>query len=199
MAEESLTVAVVADTHVPDRVGALHPRLVSTLQEMQPNLILHAGDICAPGVLDTLRQVAPVEAVRGNRDWVFARVLPAVCTLNLNGVQVTLLHGHGNLRDYVVDKWHYLRQGYRYERYAHVVRKSAGDARVIVFGHTHHPECRWEGDVLMFNPGSASLGPNRNGYPSFGILNISEDGGVEGAVHFLGELKWMGKGWSSFR
>lgn len=198
MAEAALTVAVIADTHVPDRVKTLHPFLVPTLLEMHPDLILHAGDICTPVVLETLRQVAPVEAVRGNRDWLFAHTLPARCTFNLNGVKVTLLHGHGTLREYLVDKWHYLRQGYRYERYARIVRKSAVDSRVIVFGHTHRPECRWEGDVLMFNPGSASVGPNRNGYPSLGILKISEDGVVEGAIRFLGKLKWVGKGWSSF-
>lgn len=199
MTDRALTIAVVADTHFPDRVGALHPNLLPTLRELHPDLILHAGDICTPAVLETLRQVAPVEAVRGNRDWLFVRELPQIRRLTLNGVSVTLQHGHGKFFDYLIDKWHYLRHGYRYERYARVVRKSAGDTRVMIFGHTHHPECLWEGNVLMLNPGSASMGPSRRGPASIGVLTISEDGSVEGTIHFLGNLKWDGRAWSALR
>lgn len=199
MSDADLTVAVVADTHVPDRVGCLHPNLLPMLQNLHPDLIWHAGDICSPDVLEMLRQVAPVEAVRGNRDWLFVKELPKVRKMTLNGVQVTLQHGHGSLFDYLLDKWHYLWQGYRFERYARIVRKNSGNPQVIVFGHTHHPECIREGNVLWFNPGSASLGPNWKGYPSFGILKFPADGRVEGAIHSLGKEKWDGQRWTTFR
>ncbi|GAP15329.1 phosphoesterase, MJ0936 family [Longilinea arvoryzae] len=198
MGDSNVTVAVVADTHVPDRVGMLHPNLIPMLSDLHPNLILHGGDVCSPAVLDTLRQVAPVEAVRGNRDWLLVKELPLVRKMVINGIQVTLQHGHGNLFDYLIDKWHYLRQGYRFERYARIVRKSAGTPRVIVFGHTHHAECIWEENVLWFNPGSASLGPDRKGYPSFGVLRFSDTGQVEGEIHTLGKLKWDGQNWTTF-
>jgi predicted phosphodiesterase len=127
------------------------------------------------------------------------RELPRVRHLDLKGVRAVLLHGDGNFFDYWVDKWYYLHQGYRFERYARLVRKSAGDTQVMIFGHTHHPECLWEGDVLMFNPGSASMGSGRRGYPSIGVLKIYPDGSVEGAIHFLGKFKWNGHTWSYHR
>lgn len=191
------TVAVVADTHVPDRVGELHPNLMPSLDEIRPDLILHAGDICAPGILDMLRQIAPVEAVRGNRDWSFVATLPQVRRLTLNGVGVTLQHGHGSFGDYLVDKVKYLRNGYRFERYAKIVRGTAGDAKVLVFGHTHHAECVWDEDVLFFNPGSASMPPSRRGVPSFGILKIGKDGSVNGMIQPLDAWRWDGKRWTN--
>lgn len=197
MPDPVLVIAVIADTHVPDRVAALHPDLIPALQNLHPDLILHAGDICAPGVLERLRQVAPVKAVRGNRDWLFAHELPRVLHLELNGVRLTLQHGHGNLFDYLIDKWQYIRDGYRFERYTRVVRRTSGDANVMVFGHTHHAECIWQGNVLMFNPGSASLGPNRKGFPSFGVLKIFENGTVEGDICALDRYQWDGQSWST--
>lgn len=198
MNNDTLTVAVVADTHVPDRVGELHPNLLPSLIELRPDLILHAGDICIPSVLDTLRQVAPVEAVRGNRDWLFVNELPQKRRLTLNGVGVILQHGHGSFWDYLVDKWDYVWRGYRFERYAHIVRRAVGDAQVLVFGHTHHAECVWEQNLLLFNPGSASMPPHQKGTPSFGVLKINANGHVEGEIRSLGRLKWNGKHWTDF-
>ena len=66
---------VVADTHIPDRVRSLHPDLLPGLKAANAEVILHAGDICSPVVLAELSQVAPVVAVRGNRDW----ALPVHC------------------------------------------------------------------------------------------------------------------------
>lgn len=198
MGDPVVTVAVVADTHVPDRVGELHPGLIPALVSLHPDLILHAGDICSPEVLTALREVAPVEAVRGNRDWLFVRTLPKTRYLTLNGVDLTLVHGQGNFIDYVLDKWYHLHQGYRYERYARIVRRTMNGAQVVVFGHTHRPECIQEGEVLMFNPGSASVGPSRRGIPSFGVLKIGGIGKVEGSIHFLSNLKWNGQAWSTF-
>lgn len=198
MEDKVKTVAVVADTHVPDRVGALHPGLLSSLRMIRPDLILHCGDICTPGVLEDLRQVAPVEAVRGNRDWLFVGILPNVRHLEFNGINVTLLHGHGTFLEYWIDKWRYMRHGYSFARYTRMARRVSRNTKVFVFGHTHHPECKWEGDVLMFNPGSASVGPNRNGFPSFGILKFFENGIVEGKIQSLGNLKWDGKHWANF-
>jgi len=198
MSNLGYTIAVVADTHIPDRVGELHPNLLPSLQEIRPDLILHAGDICAPSILETLRQVAPVEAVRGNRDWMFVTELPQIRRLTVNGVNITLQHGHGTFWDYLVDKVNYLRQGYQFERYAKIVRREMSGSKVLVFGHTHHAECLWEGDVLLFNPGSASMPPNRRGNPSFGILTIGQEGSVDGEIRSLGNLRWDGRRWINF-
>jgi putative phosphoesterase len=53
-------IGLLSDTHVPHRMPALFERLHGV------DLILHAGDLDAPAVLDELGRVAPVQAVRGN-------------------------------------------------------------------------------------------------------------------------------------
>ncbi len=66
-----IRVGVVADTHVPDRAIDIHPALIPQLKAAGVQRILHAGDVCAPSVLEQLGEIGPVTAVRGNRDWLF--------------------------------------------------------------------------------------------------------------------------------
>jgi predicted phosphodiesterase len=74
-ADRSIVIGVVADTHVPDRVNALHPDLLQELATREVDYIFHAGDCSTSCVLDELRAIAPVFAVAGNRDW-FLPTLP---------------------------------------------------------------------------------------------------------------------------
>ena len=90
-----LKVGVVSDTHVPDRVNALHPELLAGLKAESVDVIFHLGDICIPSVIEALQAVAPVYAIRGNRDPFFRRRIPAMLHLEINGVSTTLLHGQG--------------------------------------------------------------------------------------------------------
>ena len=112
-----MRIGVVADTHVPDRVGGLHPNLLQELRSRQVELILHAGDISAPAVLAELEQVAPVKAAFGNRDWAFKDQLPWVHRLEIGGTAFALMHGHGSWWHYFWDKWVYVAQGYQLKRY----------------------------------------------------------------------------------
>ena len=58
---------MVADTHVPDRLARLPSGLAAALAGV--DAILHAGDVTTGPVLDQLNTIAPVHAVRGNRDF----------------------------------------------------------------------------------------------------------------------------------
>ncbi|WP_322507347.1 metallophosphoesterase family protein [Anaerolinea sp.] len=187
--EPLITLGVVADTHVPDRVNALHPALIESLRVQGVQRILHAGDVCVPAVLDELEQVAPVSAARGNRDWMFTPALPWAVEMELGGARLALVHGQGSFLRYWWDKVLYVLQGYRFERYRNVVLRACPHADVIIYGHTHQAENRREGGRLFFNPGSASLGiiPGRVP-PSFGVLRVYTGGRVEGEIHVL-------KGW----
>ncbi len=182
-----LTIGVVADTHVPDRAVRLNHGLLPALRGHKVDHILHAGDICRPDVLEELGEVAPVTAVRGNRDWAFSGSLPWARTVELAGVSIGLVHGHGSLTDYLWDKIQYLVEGYRLERYLQVIRKRAPQAQVIVFGHTHRPANVVVDGVLYFNPGSANFSPpERHGSPGFGILRIYSQQRVLGQLYRLG-------------
>ncbi len=178
MAAETVTLGVIADTHIPDRVNSLHPQVLPLFRAAGVSAILHAGDACVPEVLEELRQVAPVWAASGNRDPFFGLELPMVQTVQWAGVSIALMHGHGGFLPYWLDKVHYVVQGYRFERYQRVCRQAAGEARVVIFGHTHHPEARWLEGRLWFNPGSACHGLYGKEWPSLGLLHLSAEGAI---------------------
>ena len=194
-----LVVGVLADTHIPDRVNQLHPDIIPFFQSAKVQLILHAGDICAPGVIRQLEQVAPVKSVRGNRDWVFYRKLPISRELELAGVTVVLTHGHGNFINYWRDKWYYYAEGYRLERYHHYLTRTAPQARVIIFGHTHYAENFWSEGRLLFNPGSASMGWRPGKEPSIGLLRFFSDGQVKGEIIKLDSYRLKARHWIFIR
>lgn len=102
------------------------------------DLILHAGDVGAPEILETLKSIAPVKAVRGNvdtGDW--AKALPLTELIEVGGVAIYMLH---ILQDLDVDP------------------VSSG-IHIVVSGHSHKPGQSEKDGVLYVNPGSA--GPRR--------------------------------------
>ena len=86
MSEPEHLIGVISDTH-----GLLRPEAVQALQGV--SLILHAGDVGKPEILDKLGEIAPVKAVRGNVDkgeW--ARQLPTTEVAQVGGVYLYMLH-----------------------------------------------------------------------------------------------------------
>ena len=135
MAESLRQIGVISDTH-----GLLRPQAVEALRGVE--LILHAGDVGAPEVLEELRKIAPVRAVRGNVDVdAWARRLPETDLIDAGGVSIFMLH---SLAELDLDP------------------KAAG-IRVVVFGHSHRPEATVKDGILYLNPGAA--GPRRFSLP----------------------------------
>jgi hypothetical protein len=134
---------VISDTH-----GLLRPEAVRALRGS--DLVLHAGDIGKPEVLEALRAVAPVVAIRGNNDegsW--ARALPATEVVEVGGAAVYLVH---DLAELDLDP------------------AAAGFAAVIS-GHSHRPSSSVREGVLYLNPGSA--GPRRFDLPvALAVLTV---------------------------
>jgi len=186
---------VVSDTHIPDRVRSLHPDLIPGLRKAGVEVIVHAGDICAPSVIEELSEVAPVIAVRGNRDWVFAGVLPWKRSITVGALRIAIQHGMGDFWHYWLDKFKYASVGYRFERYKRLLNKTAPDTDIHIFGHTHRGENRVEGGVLYFNPGSASLSPATWPDPSFGVLNLDGNGSVRGEHVLMRRLPVQNGSW----
>ncbi len=179
-----ITVGVVADTHVPDRAASLAPGMLEGLRAAGVGRILHAGDVCSQRALSELASVAPVSAVGGNRDFTILPPLPLTFEEEIAGVMVGMFHGHGGMVGYWRDKFSYLVEGYRLERYMRAAVAACPRSRVIIFGHTHHPENEWKDGRLFFNPGPGvgfHLGPYD--YPaSYGLLRIYAGGRVEGEI-----------------
>lgn len=178
----SFIVGVVSDSHVPDRVNALHPSLLKSLREHQAQMIWHVGDVSMNSVLMELETVAPVRAVMGNRDILLRRHWPRTYHFDIYGMRVTLTHGHMGPRVYWLDKLANYTRGYDFERYRRRFEFFYPESKVLVFGHTHHTENCWVGGRLFFNPGSISRGDKQFPQPSWGILKFYEDGRIESSL-----------------
>jgi putative phosphoesterase len=140
-------IGVISDTH-----GLLRPEALTALHGVEH--ILHAGDVGDPAILDALRAIAPVTAIRGNIDVHGpCSFLPETEAVTLKGHSFYMLHDRQSLDLDPV---------------------AAGFAAVIS-GHSHRPLIEWRKGVLYLNPGSA--GPRRFTLPiSLALLTIGEDG-----------------------
>jgi uncharacterized protein len=175
---------ILADTHIPDRARGLPPRLLEIFRSKEVDAILHAGDICTPSVLQELEAIAPVHAVRGNRDIYALRHLPAQVILTFEGVTVGMVHGHGRLHNYLADKAHFLVFGLQEDHYKKRVIKALPGVDVMVFGHLHRRICEWVEGVLLLNPGSACCPDGNAGNPpSVAILRLQPES--QTVVEFL--------------
>jgi putative phosphoesterase len=140
-------IGVISDTH-----GLLRPDAIEALRGAEH--ILHAGDVGDPSILDSLRNVAPVTAIRGNIDVGGpCSHLPATEVVTLNGHTFYMLH----------------------DRQALDLDPAAAGFSAVISGHSHKPLIEWRHGVLYMNPGSA--GPRRFSLPvSLGLLTIGADG-----------------------
>jgi putative phosphoesterase len=141
---ESCRIGVVSDTH-----AYLAPAVLDLLAGV--DLILHAGDIGDPAILDKLRAVAPVVAVSGNLDGDEFADLHSQAMGDVAGVRFAL--GHKRKR---------------------LAKRLAGshDAPLdlVVFGHDHVPSASWVEGTLWVNPGSASAPYEEDEVPTIAIV-----------------------------
>jgi putative phosphoesterase len=157
-----MSVVVMSDTHVMGPGKELPEKLIAELR--QAELILHAGDIAIPELLEELRRYAPVYAVHGNVDVVELQwELPERLTVEVLGRPVGLIHGHSGRGHSTLAK----------AQNAFI----DGEVDVVIFGHSHMPFRGYVGDTLLFNPGSPT---DRRASPrfAFGRLVLREDGRV---------------------
>lgn len=150
-----MKVLVLADTHIPDFAKALPAALYGALRGA--DLILHAGDVTSPHVLQELSSFAPVHAALGNNDGPSVRAWGARegVELELNGTVVSMVHDAGPRRG-------------RERR----MRRRFPRADLVVFGHSHIPIDSLAECVRLFNPGSPTW-KRRQPAPTYGLLTIS--------------------------
>jgi putative phosphoesterase len=140
-----MNIGVISDTH-----GLVRPEALVALRES--DLILHAGDIGSPQVLQELETIAHVTAIRGNNDEApWARRIPTTLRLEVEDVSIYLLH---NLKELPIDP-----------------AREALD--IVIAGHSHRPSIERRDGVLFVNPGSA--GPRRFKLP-ITVAKLKVDG-----------------------
>ena len=135
-------IGVISDTH-----GYLDARIIDAF--VGAELIIHAGDVGDPKILEALATVAPVRAVRGNTDHgVWANDLPSTALVALNGVTLYVLHDIQQLD----------------------LEPQAAGIRVVISGHTHRASIEEKHNVVFLNPGSA-VEPRHNSPPTVAVLS----------------------------
>lgn len=137
-----MRVGVISDTH-----GLVRPEALEALAGAQ--LIVHAGDVGGPEVLEALAKIAPVRAVRGNNDkGAWASRLPESDFVEVAGRTIYVIH---DVKELDLDP-------------------AASGIAAVIAGHSHQPRNELVDGVLYFNPGSA--GPRRFSLPiSVGMID----------------------------
>lgn len=142
-----ITVGLISDTH-----GSLSDRALKALQAV--DVILHAGDIGDGNILETLRGLAPVEAVRGNMDYgLWAEKLPFATMVDVQHLFFYLIHDKDKID----------------------LDPVAAGINVVVFGHTHRASIEQVDNIWYINPGSASH-PRHGQRPSIALAHVSGKG-----------------------
>ena len=152
-----MNIVVISDTHLPKRNKGLPTRLLEQLKDA--DLIIHAGDWTTIDVYKELQSYARVEGVYGNVDGQeIIELLPLKKMVEVNGYKIGITHGHG--------------KGKTTEKRA-IAAFEGEKVDCIIFGHSHIPVNRYEGDILIFNPGSPTEKRRQKQY-SFGVFSVSD-------------------------
>jgi putative phosphoesterase len=140
-------IGLIADTHLPAlfrNLDGLGPQTADFLRGV--DLILHAGDVTAPSVLDWLEQFAPVLAARGNNDDFHDPRLKPVQCLDLLGWRIGMVHSLAPETRPLAEI---------------NARHFDGAAQIMIAGHTHLERIRAEDGLLLINAGSPILPHHR--------------------------------------
>ena len=150
-----MRIGLISDTH-----GLLRPEALAFLQGS--DAIVHAGDIGKPQVLDALRAIAPLHAIRGNNDG-WAAGLRDELSVEIGGVRLYVIHDFKTIARWPVP----------------------AATQVVVCGHSHQPlVTRHDAGFLLVNPGSA--GPRRFKLPvSAAELVLDARGGFDARITAL--------------
>lgn len=152
-----MRILVLSDTHIPSRASSLPGEVWREFQSA--DLVIHAGDLESVEILEEMEAVArELKAVRGNMDPPsLERRIPEMEILELQGIKLAVVHGH---------QW-------GRPRPTRVAQEMAGQADVVVYGHTHLPAIRQLGKILVINPGSPTS-PRGHISPSYGIITMEK-------------------------
>lgn len=152
-------VGLISDTHIPVRARKLPEEVFKIFENA--DFIVHAGDLVEISVIDELEQIAPVLAVYGNMDGPEVRdKLPRLDFFKFFNWRIGVIHDPGAL--------------FGTKKMREIALKNSFD--VLVYGHTHNSNVKWDGRVLFINPGSPTNPmPPFIIKPSVGLLKITKE------------------------
>ena len=132
-----MLIGLISDTHIPDRARVLPQNVIEAFSDVE--LILHAGDLTSPRVIEELEEIAPVMAVQGNMDRANGINLPKAKTIEVEGLKIGVIHGEVYPR---ADS----------DQLVYLAKEL--DVDILVSGHSHQPKIEQKDRILLLNPGS---------------------------------------------
>ena len=132
-----MLIVLISDTHIPDRAMILTTKVIEAFEDVE--LIIHAGDLTSPKVIEELEEIAPVMAVQGNMDRARGIDLPKAKIIEAEGLRIGAIHGEVYPRA-DSDQLLYLAKEL--------------DVDILVSGHSHQPKIEQKEGILLLNPGS---------------------------------------------
>lgn len=170
-----MRIGLLSDSHLPSLLRSLDdlgPQIGEFLSGV--DLILHAGDVTAPSVLDWCEQYAPVLVARGNNDLFHDRRMDERQLVDVAGFRIGLVHE--------------LRPESRPMESLIASSALAGESvDILVAGDTHADRLEFRSDVLFINPGSPTLPHHKEMRLGTAGLLVLEPGRLRAEIVVLGE------------
>jgi len=157
-----MRIGLLSDTHIPEVARALPSEVFQALRGV--DLILHAGDIYIPQVLDELESIAPVLAAEGDDDYgatLTDKRVKQKHILNLEGQTLWLVHERP-----------YFHKFGSQQRTKALAQEKYDTPDIVVFGHEHRTVVQRSQDALYIDPGSPTFLNYRRGLGTVAILTI---------------------------
>jgi len=152
------TIGLISDTHIPSRAANLPSEVFTSFANV--DYIIHAGDLVELSVIDTLEQIAPVLAVHGNLDTDETKnALPTLNSLKILDRKIGVIHNPDIL--YGMDQMRELTKTNKFD--------------ILVYGHTHNANIKWENNILYINPGSPTNPSSLLNKPSVATIKITQN------------------------
>lgn len=159
-----MKILVISDSHREKR------NLYQVLEREKPlDLMIHCGDLQEDDFELELLAECKMEAVAGNMD--FYSGLPVQKEFHIGNYKVFLTHGH--------------MYGVNFGEQELIRTAEEVGANIVMYGHTHRPVLRREGDILVLNPGSISFPRQEGSKASYAILTIDEDGELDSEIRYV--------------
>jgi len=153
-----MKIGVIADTHIPDRAKEIPRQVLEAFRGV--DMVIHAGDMVDLKVLEQLKAVCSnVKAVWGNMDpYEVKKALPEKEVIQVGSIRIGVMHGYG-LPSKLIGLM------------AEVFKNE--NVNLIIFGHSHSAVNEKRGNIIYFNPGSATdkIFALHN---SYGIIEIND-------------------------
>lgn len=135
-----MLIGLISDTHINDREDKIPESIFKAFKDVE--LIIHAGDLTSPKVIDKLKKIAPIVAVQGNMDRAYNLKLPKTEIITLNNLKIGVAHGEVYPRGD--------------EQQLYYLALELG-VDILITGHSHQPFIKKVKNILLLNPGSPTV------------------------------------------